>query len=115
MNCGRRKKMEAVGRLAGGHRPRLQQLLTVIMGQTQLLRLRGERHTPQDGEVAGDRESRERAAELTRQLRGVQPKQVSSPRSSISTPSWTHVGTMLRRVSANRLAGHEPEAAALAS
>src|SRR5207244_1822038 len=78
-------------------------LLTVIMGQTQLLRLRGERHTPQDGEVAVIEKAAERAAELTRQLVAFSRKQVLQPKVIDLNAVVTHVGTMLRRVIGERV------------
>ena len=97
------QKMEAVGRLAGGIAHDFNNLLTVIMGQTQLLRLRGERHTPQDGEVAVIEKAAERAAELTRQLVAFSRKQVLQPKVIDLNAVVTHVGTMLRRVIGERV------------
>ena len=95
--------MEAVGRLAGGIAHDFNNLLTVIMGQTQLLRLRGERPTPPDGEVALIEKAAERAAELTRQLVAFSRKQVLQPKVIDLNAVVTHVGTMLRRVIGERV------------
>jgi len=97
------QKMEAVGRLAGGIAHDFNNLLTVIMGQTQLLRLRGERPTPPDGEVALIEKAAERAAELTRQLVAFSRKQVLQPKVIDLNAVVNHMGAMLRRVIGERI------------
>src|SRR2546428_144242 len=97
------QKMEAVGRLGRGLPHEFNNLLTVIMGQTQLLRLRGERHTPPDGEVAVIEKAAERAAELTRQLVAFSRKQVLQPKVIDLNAVVNHMGAMLRRVIGERI------------
>ena len=73
------QKMEAVGRLAGGVAHDFNNMLTTIIGYSELARLRIKRNDPLYAEVNEIREAAERAAALTRQLLAFSRKQMLEP------------------------------------
>jgi nitrogen-specific signal transduction histidine kinase len=100
---GQAQRMEAIGRLAGGIGHDFNNLLTVIMGQTELLRRRLERRESLDGEVEAIESAAERAAELTSQLVAFSRKQVLQPRVLALNATVKRMGAMLRRVIGERI------------
>src|SRR3989440_913170 len=75
------QKMEAIGQLAGGAAHDFNNILTAIVGYTDLLAAEfgsGNRHLEDPGEI---RKAARPAAALTRQLLSISPKQVKQPRS----------------------------------
>ncbi len=75
----RAQKLEAIGRLAGGVAHEFNNLLTVILGGAEALRLALDTGTPPDGELLLVTSAAERAATLTRQLLAFGRKQLLRP------------------------------------
>jgi two-component system cell cycle sensor histidine kinase/response regulator CckA len=92
------QKLEAVGRLAGGVAHDFNNILTAIMGYSQLLA----RRLPADGapgrEAAEILKAAERAAGLTRQLLAFSRRDVSQPRPVELNGLVSGMGKMLRRL-----------------
>src|SRR5271157_649089 len=92
------QKMEAVGRLAGGVAHDFSNLLTIIIGYSDLLL---ERVSARDGTrspVAEIKKAAERAASLTRQLLAFSRKQMLQPQILDLNGLLTNVDKMLRRI-----------------
>jgi two-component system cell cycle sensor histidine kinase/response regulator CckA len=92
------QKMEAIGRLAGGVAHDFNNILTVIMGYSQILT----EGLPGAGRLteatAQIRSTAERAAGITRQLLAFSRKQVLSPRVIDLNDIMMNLDTMLRRL-----------------
>ncbi len=73
------QKMEAVGRLAGGVAHDFNNMLTTIIGYSELVQLRLKKNNPIYTEVNEIREAAERAASLTQQLLVFSRKQMLQP------------------------------------
>ena len=74
------RKLEAVGRLAGGVAHDFNNLLTVIRGYTELLLLKDRTRASDKADLQGIREAAERASDLTQQLLAFSRRQVLQPR-----------------------------------
>ncbi|MFM1873377.1 MAG: hypothetical protein RL398_2799 [Planctomycetota bacterium] len=74
------KRMEAIGRLAGGVAHDFNNLLTVVVGNVELLELRAALDEDSAQLLAGVKGASRRAQELTRQLLTLSRKQVISPK-----------------------------------
>jgi two-component system cell cycle sensor histidine kinase/response regulator CckA len=92
------RKMEAVGRLAGGVAHDFNNLLTVMIGRSQLLLRRLEAQDPVRPELELIQEAAGQAAELTRQLLAFSRKQVLRPTVLDLNSAVAHLGAMLKRL-----------------
>ncbi len=92
------QKMEAVGRLAGGVAHDINNVLTAIKGNTQLLLLDLPEGHPMHEEVAEIDAAANRAAALTRQLLAFSRKQVRAPRVANLNDTVRRMTGMLRRL-----------------
>lgn len=88
------QKMESVGRLAGGVAHDLNNMLTVILGNADLLR----EEAGDSGELAQIVSAGERAAHLTSQLLAFARRQVGQPRVLQLDQLVRNIETMLRRL-----------------
>ncbi|MBF8260068.1 MAG: PAS sensor histidine kinase [Actinobacteria bacterium] len=73
-------KMEAVGRLAGGVAHDFNNLMTVIMGYSELMLQKIGKDSPLHGQVEEIKRAGERAASLTQQLLAFSRKQIIQPK-----------------------------------
>jgi len=95
---GQARKMEAIGRLAGGVAHDFNNLLTVIKGRSQLLLDRFGTDEPVRRQIALIEQMAERAAALTRQLLAFSRKQVLEPRIVDLNAIAEGIERMLRRL-----------------
>jgi two-component system, cell cycle sensor histidine kinase and response regulator CckA len=91
-------RMEAVGRLAGGVAHDFNNVLTAILGYTELLLSQFDEGDPRRGDVMEIRQAAERAAGLTRQLLAFSRKQVMQTRIVRLNDVVTGLEGMLRRL-----------------
>ncbi len=92
------QKMESIGRLAGGVAHDFNNILTAVLGYTDLARARVPADSVVGGHLRSVREAGERAAELTSQLLGFARKQVISPKLLDINVEVAHTEKMLRRL-----------------
>ena len=92
------RKLEAVGRLAGGVAHDFNNLLTVMMGRSQLLLRRLGAQDPVRPDIELMQQTADRAADLTRQLLAFSRKQVLRPTVLDLTTLVSKMGEMLRRL-----------------
>src|SRR5207245_11180634 len=92
------RKMEAVGRLAGGIAHDVNNLLTVMTGRSQLLLRRLVAADPVRAEIELIEQTADRAADLTRQLLAFSRKQILQPAVLNLNTAVTTMSGMLRRV-----------------
>jgi signal transduction histidine kinase/ActR/RegA family two-component response regulator len=92
------RKMEAVGRLAGGVAHDFNNLLTVMIGRSQLLLRRLGAEDPIRADVELVEQAADRAADLTRQLLAFSRKQVLRPSVLDLNAVLADLGEMLRRL-----------------
>jgi len=92
------RKMEAVGRLAGGVAHDFNNLLTVMIGRTQLLLRRLDAHDPIHSELELIQATADQAADLTRQLLAFSRKQVLQPTVLNLNSAVANLGEMLKRL-----------------
>ena len=91
------QKMESIGRLAGGIAHELNNLLTPVMGYTQLMLTQPTTETQQSNLEQIDRAAT-RAADLVQQLLTFSHRQVIEPRVFLLNHLIADMGTMLRRL-----------------
>ena len=92
------QKMEAIGQLAGGVAHDFNNLLNVILGYTELLRMRGDYNNPETRQNLEEvQKAAERAAQLTHQLLAFSRKQVMRPEVVDLNEVVRSVEQMLRR------------------
>ena len=91
------QKMESIGRLAGGIAHELNNLLTPVMGYTQLMLTQPTTGTQQSNLEQIDRAAT-RAADLVQQLLTFSHRQVIEPRVFLLNHLIADMGTMLRRL-----------------
>ena len=91
------QKMESIGRLAGGIAHELNNLLTPVMGYTQLMVTQPTTETQQSNLEQIDRAAT-RAADLVQQLLTFSHRQVIEPRVFLLNHLIADMGTMLRRL-----------------
>ena len=92
------QRMEAVGRLAGGVAHDFNNMLTAIMGYSEIVMMSFREEDPIFLHLEGIRKSAERAAALTRQLLAFSRKQLLQPRVTNLNTVITNLETMLRRL-----------------
>ncbi len=92
------RKLEAIGRLAGGVAHDFNNLLTVMIGRSQLLLQRLDADNPVRPEIELMEQAAHRAADLTRQLLAFSRKQVLQPRVLNLNAVLANLGEMLRRL-----------------
>jgi PAS domain S-box-containing protein len=92
------QKMEAVGRLAGGVAHDFNNMLGVITGYCELLKLRDDLDEGSLHQVEEIRSATKRAASLTQQLLAFSRKQIIQPRILDLNEALTALGMMLRRL-----------------
>jgi two-component system, cell cycle sensor histidine kinase and response regulator CckA len=92
------QKMEAVGRLAGGVAHDFNNMLGVITGYSELLKLRNDLDESSLHQVEEIRAAAKRAASLTQQLLAFSRKQIIQPRTLDLNQVLTGLGKMLRRL-----------------
>jgi CheY-like chemotaxis protein len=92
------RKMEAVGRLAGGVAHDFNNLLTVMIGRSQLLLRRLGAQDPLRPEIELMGQTADRAADLTRQLLAFSRKQVLQPTVLDLNTVLSTLGNMLKRL-----------------
>ena len=92
------QKMAAMGRLAGGVAHDFNNILTVILGYSDMLASSLPARDPHFGEVCQIRESAERAASLTQQLLAFSRKQVLQPKVVDLNEIIADLERMLRRL-----------------
>jgi len=92
------RKMEAVGRLAGGVAHDFNNLLTVMIGRSQLLLRRLGTEDPTRPDIELMEQTAARAADLTRQLLAFSRKQVLRPAVLDLNAVLSNLGEMLRRL-----------------
>ena len=94
------QKMESVGRLAGGVAHDFNNMLTAIMGYSEIVMMSFPENDPLSHHLEGIRKSAERAATLTRQLLAFSRKQMLPARVTDLNAVITSQEAMLRRSSA---------------
>jgi PAS domain S-box-containing protein len=93
------QKMEAIGRLAGGVAHDFNNILTVIMGYSSMLREKGKGSNPDlNQEVNGIEDAAKRASSLTRQLLAFSRRQVLRPETVGLNSLVTNIEKMIRRL-----------------
>ncbi len=92
------RKLEAVGRLAGGVAHDFNNLLTVMIGRVQLLLRRLDTQDPARPDLELVEQTAERAADLTRQLLAFSRKQVLQPKVLDLNAIVSNMDQMLRRL-----------------
>ena len=91
-------KMEAVGRLAGGVAHDFNNMLTIILGYSNLTLTELDADSPLRSHIEGIRKAAERSASLTRQLLAFSRRQVLQPRILDLNAIVGETATMLRRM-----------------
>ena len=91
-------KMEAIGRLAGGVAHDFNNMLTAILGHSQLMRMRMTPENPAYRDTEEIELAAQRAASLTRQLLAFSRQQVLEPRVLDLNTLISEVDRMLRRI-----------------
>ncbi|MGH7752710.1 MAG: PAS domain S-box protein, partial [Gemmatimonadales bacterium] len=92
------QKMEAVGRLAGGVAHDFNNLITAIMGYTDLIIRSFSADDPRRTDVAEIKNIAQRAADLTRQLLAYSRRQILTPKVIELNGAVANTATMLRRL-----------------
>ena len=92
------QKMEAVGRLAGGVAHDFNNLMTVVIGYSDLILIRLRKEDPLCNNVEEIRKAGERAASLTRQLLAFSRKQILKPKVININTNITSLKDMLGRL-----------------
>ncbi|MDH4327251.1 MAG: response regulator [Nitrospira sp.] len=92
------QKLEAVGRLAGGLAHDFNNILTVIMGHSQVLLNDLPTEHPERGKIEEMRNAGDRAAALIKQLLAFSRKQPSEPKVLDLNPVIANFESMLRRL-----------------
>ncbi|MBN1828873.1 MAG: response regulator [Deltaproteobacteria bacterium] len=92
------QKMEAIGRLTGGVAHDFNNILTVILGNTDLMLMRLDISSPLRPEVTQIRKAAERAAGLTRQLLAFSRQQILQPQILNLNDIIVNLEKMLRRL-----------------
>ena len=92
------RKMESVGRLAGGVAHDFNNMLGVILGRADLALAQTEPHTPLAEDLREIRQAAERSADLTRQLLAFARKQTVVPRVVDLNAAVEGMLKMLRRI-----------------
>jgi two-component system cell cycle sensor histidine kinase/response regulator CckA len=92
------KKMQAIGQLAGGLAHDLNNLLTAILGYSDLLLEETARDDPRRDSIEEIRKSGERAAAMTRQLLAFISKQILQPKVLDLNALIADMSNMLRRL-----------------
>jgi len=92
------QKMEAVGRLAGGVAHDFNNMLTVILGHTELALASIDESEPLHADLSEVRKAAERSAALTRQLLAFARRQTVAPRPLSLTDTVEGMLKMLRRL-----------------
>jgi two-component system, cell cycle sensor histidine kinase and response regulator CckA len=92
------QKLEAVGRLAGGLAHDLNNILTVIVGHSQVLLNDLPSEHPERGKIEEMRKAGDRAAALIKQLLAFSRQQPSEPKVLDLNPVIVNFETMLRRL-----------------
>jgi len=92
------QKMEAIGRLAGGVAHDFNNMLTAILGHSQLMRMRMTPENPGYRDTEEIELAARRAASLTRQLLAFSRQQVLEPRVLDLNTLISEVDRMLRRI-----------------
>jgi PAS domain S-box-containing protein len=92
------RKMDAIGRLAGGVAHDFNNLLTIILGCSELLQGQLEPAGPARALVEQIRNAGERAANLTRQLLAFSRKQIVAPKVLDLNAAVRDMGQLLRRL-----------------
>ena len=97
-NLRQSQKMEAVGRLAGGVAHDFNNILTAIIGYSELLQGKFELGDPRLNDLEEIRQAAERAASLTRQLLAFSRKQIFAPKVLNLNNLILNLDKMLRRL-----------------
>ena len=92
------QKVEAIGRLAGGVAHDFNNILTAILGYSDLLLLRIKNDDPLRGSIEEIRNAAQRAAALTRQLLAFSRKQILEPKVVNLNETLNNLDKMLRRM-----------------
>ncbi len=92
------QKMEAIGRLAGGVAHDFNNMLTAILGHSQLMRMRMSREEPGYRDTEEIELAANRAGSLTRQLLAFSRQQVLEPRVLDLNALISEMDRMLRRI-----------------
>jgi len=92
------QKMEAVGRLAGGAAHDFNNLMTVVIGYSDLMLMRLSKEDPLYKKVEEIKKAGEKAASLTRQLLAFSRKQILKPKVININEIITNMKNMLRRL-----------------
>jgi diguanylate cyclase (GGDEF)-like protein/PAS domain S-box-containing protein len=92
------QKMESVGRLAGGVAHDFNNMLSVILGYTELSLMHVDPAQPLYGDLIGIRKAAERAADLTRQLLAFARKQTIAPKVLNLNETVKGILKMLQRI-----------------
>lgn len=92
------RRMDAVGRLAGGVAHDFNNLMTAVAGYTSLILQRLDKSDPLRKEIEEIRKAGDRATALTRQLLAFGRKQVLQPKVLNLNPIVADMGNMLRRL-----------------
>jgi signal transduction histidine kinase/CheY-like chemotaxis protein len=92
------QKMEAIGRLAGGVAHDFNNMLTAILGHSQLMRMRMGPENPAYRDTEEIELAAQRAASLTRQLLAFSRQQVLEPRVLDLNTLISEIDRMLRRI-----------------
>ncbi len=92
------QRLESVGRLAGGVAHDFNNMLTAIMGYSELVMMSSREDDSTSLHLEGIRKSAERAATLTRQLLAFSRKQMLQPRVTDLNTVITNLEAMLRRL-----------------
>jgi PAS domain S-box-containing protein len=92
------QKVEAVGRLAGGVAHDFNNMLSVILGHTEMALMRMDQNQPLYSSIAEIRKAAQRSADLTRQLLAFARKQTITPKAINLNETVAGMLTMLQRL-----------------
>jgi PAS domain S-box-containing protein len=92
------QKMESVGRLAGGVAHDFNNMLSVILGHTELARVEAASDAPLRAHLSEIRTAAERSADLVRQLLAFASRQAVTPRNLDLNETVSAMLSMLRRI-----------------